>query len=49
VARIPLVITGEAVGPRAQFNFDLLDIGEVFVFSHHTYAMVLSNTGNITA
>lgn len=35
--RLPLRIKGEAQGPKLVFNFDHLDIGNIFVGSIHSY------------
>ncbi|XP_026975142.1 hydrocephalus-inducing protein homolog [Sagmatias obliquidens] len=47
--RLPLRIKGEGMGPKIRFNFELLDIGKVFVGSVHCYEAVLSNKGSIDA
>ncbi|KAM5262598.1 hydrocephalus-inducing protein homolog [Ctenodactylus gundi] len=47
--RLPLRIKGEGVGPKIHFNFELLDIGKVFIGSTHCYEAVLSNKGRIDA
>ncbi|XP_072823786.1 hydrocephalus-inducing protein homolog [Vicugna pacos] len=47
--RLPLRIKGEGMGPKIHFNFELLDIGKVFVGSVHCYEAVLSNKGSIDA
>ncbi|KAF4091545.1 hypothetical protein AMELA_G00038060 [Ameiurus melas] len=44
-SRLPLRIKGESMGPKLQFNVDLLDIGNIFVGSKHSYEVTLcSNT-----
>ncbi|XP_060779913.1 hydrocephalus-inducing protein homolog [Neoarius graeffei] len=48
-ARLPLRIKGEGMGPKLQFNFDLLDIGNIFVGSKHNYEVLVSNKGLIDA
>ncbi|KAM9191706.1 LOW QUALITY PROTEIN: hydrocephalus-inducing protein homolog [Dugong dugon] len=45
--RLPLRIKGEGMGPKIHFNFELLDIGKVFVGSIHCYETILSNKGSI--
>lgn len=30
-------LKGDAIGPKARFGFDLLDIEEVFIKTHHRY------------
>lgn len=35
--RLPLRIKGQGMGPKIHFNFELLDIGKVFVGSVHCY------------
>ncbi|KAI4571668.1 hypothetical protein MJG53_013774 [Ovis ammon polii x Ovis aries] len=47
--RLPLRIKGEGMGPKIHFNFELLDIGKVFIGSVHCYEAVLSNKGSIDA
>ncbi|XP_041268409.1 hydrocephalus-inducing protein homolog, partial [Onychostruthus taczanowskii] len=47
--RMPLLLTGEGLGPRLHFHFEELDIGEVFVRLTHTYEVVLFNNGPIKA
>ncbi|XP_006860378.1 PREDICTED: hydrocephalus-inducing protein homolog [Chrysochloris asiatica] len=47
--RLPLRIKGEGIGPKIHFNFELLDIGKVFVGSVHCYETILSNKGSIDA
>ncbi|XP_073911808.1 hydrocephalus-inducing protein homolog [Castor canadensis] len=47
--RLPLRIRGEGMGPKIHFNFELLDIGKVFIGSAHCYEAVLSNKGSIDA
>ncbi|XP_047678536.1 hydrocephalus-inducing protein-like isoform X5 [Tachysurus fulvidraco] len=46
---LPLRIKGEGMGPKLQFNFDLLDIGNIFVGSKHCYEVLVSNKGLIDA
>ncbi|XP_032984537.1 hydrocephalus-inducing protein homolog [Rhinolophus ferrumequinum] len=47
--RLPLRIKGEGIGPKIHFNFELLDIGKVFVGSVHCYEAILFNKGSIDA
>nr|XP_004659621.2 hydrocephalus-inducing protein homolog [Jaculus jaculus] len=47
--RLPLRIKGEGMGPKIQFNFEVLDIGKVFIGSLHCYEAILSNKGSIDA
>ncbi|XP_037671838.1 hydrocephalus-inducing protein homolog isoform X3 [Choloepus didactylus] len=47
--RLPLRIKAEGMGPNIHFNFELLDIGKVFVGSVHCYETILSNRGSIDA
>ncbi|KAG8523662.1 Hydrocephalus-inducing protein, partial [Galemys pyrenaicus] len=47
--RLPLRIKGEGMGPKIHFNFELLDVGKVFVGSVHCYEAILSNKGSIDA
>ncbi|KAK2848119.1 hypothetical protein Q7C36_009801 [Tachysurus vachellii] len=46
---LPLRIKGKGMGPKLQFNFDLLDIGNIFVGSKHCYEVLVSNKGLIDA
>eukprot|EP00063_Salmo_salar_P029727 XP_014004562.1 PREDICTED: hydrocephalus-inducing protein homolog isoform X1 [Salmo salar] len=48
-SRLPLRIKGEGLGPKLQFNFDLLDMGTIFIGSKHSYEVLLSNNGLIEA
>ncbi|KAI4897658.1 hypothetical protein NFI96_025643 [Prochilodus magdalenae] len=48
-ARLPLRIKGQGIGPKLQFNFDQLDMGNVFVGSKHSYEVLVSNKGLIDA
>ena len=48
-SRLPLRIRGDGIGPKVQFSFDEMDIGNVFVHSTHTYEVVLANKGDIDA
>ncbi|KAI1889973.1 hypothetical protein AGOR_G00168420 [Albula goreensis] len=48
-SRLPLRIKGEGIGPKLQFSFDLLDMGNIFVSSRHSYEVLLSNKGHIDA
>ncbi|XP_026632827.1 hydrocephalus-inducing protein homolog isoform X2 [Microtus ochrogaster] len=47
--RLPLRIRGEGMGPKIHFNFELLDIGKVFIGSAHCYEAIISNKGSIDA
>ncbi|XP_041964608.1 hydrocephalus-inducing protein homolog isoform X2 [Alosa sapidissima] len=48
-SRLPLRIKGEGIGPKLQFNFDLLDMGNIFIGSKHSYEVLLTNKGLIAA
>ncbi|KAJ8339698.1 hypothetical protein SKAU_G00343310 [Synaphobranchus kaupii] len=48
-SRLPLRIKGEGIGPKLHFNLDLLDMGNVFIGSKHTYEVLMSNKGHIDA
>lgn len=39
-SRLPLRIKGEGLGPKLQFNFDLLDMGTIFIGSNHSYEVL---------
>ncbi|XP_058530078.1 hydrocephalus-inducing protein homolog isoform X1 [Ochotona princeps] len=47
--RLPLRIKGEGMGPKVHFNFELLDVGKVFLGSVHCYETILYNKGSIDA
>ncbi|KAL0967855.1 hypothetical protein UPYG_G00258380 [Umbra pygmaea] len=46
---LPLRIKGKGVGPTLQFNFDFLDMGNIFIGSKHNYEVLLSNNCLIEA
>ncbi|EDO27261.1 predicted protein, partial [Nematostella vectensis] len=46
-SRLPLRVRGEGIGPRVQFSFDTLDIGNVFVNSKHSYECSCLNRSSI--
>ncbi|KAJ8247378.1 hypothetical protein GJAV_G00245700 [Gymnothorax javanicus] len=48
-SRLPLRIKGEGIGPKLQFNLHLLDMGNIFIGSQHTYEVLMSNKGLIDA
>ena len=48
-SRLPLAVKGEGIGPRVQFSFDQLNMGNIFVNSTHHYELVLANKGDIDA
>uniref|UniRef100_A0A0G4I9B7 HYDIN/VesB/CFA65-like Ig-like domain-containing protein n=1 Tax=Chromera velia CCMP2878 TaxID=1169474 RepID=A0A0G4I9B7_9ALVE len=45
--RVPFLMMGTGIGPKAVFSFDELEVGEVFVFSSHRYEVELSNRGAV--
>ena len=45
--RLPLAFRGQAVGPLAVFNYDALEVGDVFVGAVHQYEVELVNRGEI--
>ncbi|NWI07715.1 HYDIN protein, partial [Tichodroma muraria] len=47
--RLPLYLIGEGLGPQLHFNFEELNIGEVFVAATHRYEAILLNNGPIEA
>ncbi|NWU39074.1 HYDIN protein, partial [Hylia prasina] len=47
--RLPLHFIGEGLGPRLRFNYEELNIGEVFVRATHSYEAILLNRGPIEA
>ena len=46
---LPLKMQATGIGPQAAFSYDVLDIGDVFVNSVHTYNLTLENHGDIVA
>lgn len=36
-SRLPLTIIGEAMGPNVQLNYNVMDIGHVFMGSNNCY------------
>lgn len=48
-SRLPLRIRGNGIGPSVKFSCDVIDTGRVFVFSTHSYELVLANVGPIDA
>ena len=47
--RLPLKMQATGIGPQAAFSYDVLDIGDVFVNSEHSYTLTLENHGDIVA
>jgi hypothetical protein len=45
--RLPLFLKGQAVGPLVVFNYDALEVGNVFVGAAHQYEVELVNRGEI--
>jgi hydrocephalus-inducing protein len=45
--RMPLLLNGQGIGPKAAFSYDELDAGDVFVESQHQYHVDLINQGDI--
>ncbi|XP_051727085.1 hydrocephalus-inducing protein homolog [Ctenopharyngodon idella] len=45
--RLPLCMQGEGVGPKLQFSFDFLDMGNIVIGSKQSYKLLLSNKGLI--
>ncbi|XP_056622256.1 hydrocephalus-inducing protein homolog isoform X2 [Triplophysa dalaica] len=45
--RLPLFVQGESMGPKLKFNFNFLDMGNIFIGSKQSYKLVLSNKGLI--
>jgi len=48
-SRLPLQISGQGLGPQVSFSFQRVDVGRVFVFSTHSFEVVLANVGAIDA
>lgn len=47
--RLPLKLSGKALGPRVEPNFKEVDIGKVFVNSTNVYKISLQNSGFVPA
>ena len=47
--RVPLLLRGQGLGPKAVFSYEMLDIGNVFINSVHQYNVELYNRGEIEA
>eukprot|EP00755_Sulcionema_specki_P012495 Sspe_Gene.8383::Locus_2861_Transcript_1_1_Confidence_1.000_Length_14125::g.8383::m.8383/K17570/HYDIN; hydrocephalus-inducing protein len=47
--RLPLMLRGQGIGPKCQFSYDALDLGDVFINSIHHYEVMLENRGSIDA
>eukprot|EP00762_Andalucia_godoyi_P000512 ANDGO_05257.mRNA.1 Hydin len=47
--RIPLQLSGLGVGPKANFTYDSLDVGELFISKPYKFDFILENPGNIDA
>ncbi|XP_032891862.1 hydrocephalus-inducing protein homolog [Amblyraja radiata] len=45
--RLPLRIKAEGMGPKLLLNFDLIDMGHIFLNSRHTYEVLMANKGDI--
>ncbi|XP_035827636.1 hydrocephalus-inducing protein [Aplysia californica] len=48
-SRLPLRIRGDGEGPKVDFSFNHLDLGNIFIGSKHTYEIVIANKGDIDA
>ncbi|XP_058702211.1 hydrocephalus-inducing protein homolog [Poecile atricapillus] len=47
--RLPLVLTGEGLGPQLDFYYKEVDIGEIFVSGNNRFEAALFNSGPIEA
>lgn len=47
--RLPLRIRGDGAGPKVDFSFDYLNMGNIFIGSNHSYEIVIANKGDIDA
>lgn len=47
--RLVLTAKGHGIGPKAFLSYDVLDIGDIFIGSPHTYEMFIFNKGDIPA
>jgi len=48
-SRLPLLVHGNGIGPNIKFSCDVIDTGRIFIFSTHSYELVLANAGPIDA
>ena len=48
-SRLPLRIKGEGAGPKVEFSFEVLDMGNIFIGSRHVYEIIMANKGDIDA
>uniref|UniRef100_UPI003AADF4DB hydrocephalus-inducing protein homolog n=1 Tax=Centroberyx gerrardi TaxID=166262 RepID=UPI003AADF4DB len=48
-SRLPLTIKGEGMGPKLQFNYNLMDMQNVFIGDKNCYEVLVSNRGLIDA
>ncbi|KAL3860158.1 hypothetical protein ACJMK2_010318 [Sinanodonta woodiana] len=48
-SRLPLRIRGDGIGPKLEFSFESLDMGNIFIGSTHMYEIVMVNKGDIDA
>ncbi|KAL5021171.1 hypothetical protein ScPMuIL_000326 [Solemya velum] len=48
-SRLPLRVRGDAIGPKVQFSFETMDMGNIFIGPTHTYEIVMANKGDIDA
>ncbi|CAG9464033.1 unnamed protein product [Pedinophyceae sp. YPF-701] len=47
--RIPIELSGEGLGPKVVFSYDVLDVGDTFIYTVHQYELELHNRGDIAA
>ena len=47
--RLPLQISGQGIGPKAVFSYDVLDVGDTYVNTLHQYEVEIHNRGQIEA
>ena len=47
--RLPLYISGQGIGPKAVFSYDVLDVGDTYVNTLHQYEVEIHNRGQIEA
>ncbi|XP_059164892.1 hydrocephalus-inducing protein homolog isoform X11 [Physella acuta] len=48
-SRLPLRIKGDGAGPKVDFSFEYLEMGNIFIGSKHLYEIVIANKGDIDA
>ena len=47
--RVPLLLKGQGIGPKATFSYDELDVGDLFIGSKHKYEVDLISQVRLSA